>query len=268
MKTVNEILLGLALSALLTHTSPASTTKEREMDIHALAAHSVHAGQLNKTQAAGLLQNALQDGQQKKVMQRYLGMAPRIKIRITPDRITLQFRTFDGFTEKPVVWSREGARMKDFDSPWANVSTLSAAAMQDDQFGGPLEYLLLSLGDARGNTTTVPLDMTPGGYAPADLFLALLVLTDALPESESQETTIPRPETAPPPSAPPVSEPVPVDSPSDETPPELEPDGADVPAPLPATVEDRLQHLKALYDKGLIEEDLYREKQRQLLDEI
>ena len=270
------IILTLTAGLLLAATSQ-GVTKTTILDVEDTAHKSIYINQLNKQQAAGLLQSAIEKGQQKKVLLRYLGVSPRIKANITPEHIRIRFKKFDEFTEKPVLWSREGSKMKDFTSPWSKVADISATILIDDQIGGPLEYLMLHLSSGNKNTS-IPLDLEPGGYNPSDIFLAALILNDSIPASSAMTTNIPNPEPTPPVASSAPSEPAPADRPTADIPAELASDAVEetviiempeetTPILIP-TIEQRLETLKGLYNKGLIDKDVYREKQQQILQDL
>ena len=257
-----------------------------ELPVQDQAASSAFFGDLNRTQAADLLERIIREGQNHAILLKYLGVDPRIIIEVHADQIAVRFRSFDQFSQHPVQWSRLGSQMMDFTAKWPEVTEVSATEINDDD-GVPCWYLRLE--SAPNQTATIlPLQPKPAGYTREDALLAVSILTGRIKAADTLDHTTPPPDLttpsntyseasaeAAPTEARPVSAPVQTLEPSPaqavhETPTPPRP-VQHPPTPQPPTddaLRQKLQTLKQLFDEGLIDDDVYREKQRELLDQL
>lgn len=254
------------------------------LNIQPTASSSPFYGQINKTQSAEMLERMINEGQDRAVMLKYLGVDPRIIAQVQADQITLKFKIFDQYSQRPVHWTRLGSLMSDFNAKWKDVSEISASQITEED-GLSYWYLQLST-DRNQSTTLIPLTEQPGGYTIADTLLAVSILTGRIKPSETQEKSAPRPASEPAmePAADPVSTeaaPAPIAS----APPALEDTGkpaSDIlptptrpiqalPTPQPLSETDlrrKLEMLKQLHDDGLIDTEIFKQKQREILDRL
>ncbi len=259
-----------------------------ECSVQDQAASSAFFGQLNRTQAAELLERIIREGQNHAILLKYLGVDPRIIAEVHADQIAVRFRSFDQFSQHPVQWSRMGSQMTDFTAKWPEVTEVSATEINDDD-GVPCWYLRLE--SVPNQTSTIlPLQPKPAGYTREDALLAVSILTGRIKASDTLDRTTPPPTDLTPPPSNTLSEASAETTPTKVTPeptPTQTSETAPTPAihetpvaprpvqhpPTPQTPTDdalrqKLQTLKQLFDEGLIDDDVYREKQRELLDQL
>ncbi|MDD2236042.1 MAG: hypothetical protein PHP44_09530 [Kiritimatiellae bacterium] len=273
----------LAFSHALAADQPITTPCE--LDAAQAARESVFYGQVNRTQAAGILERIITEGQCHPILNKYLGVDPRILAEVHADQIALRFRTFDQFSQSPVQWSRLGSRMADFNVKWQEVSEFSAFDMPEE---AETAWWALELSaEKEGATTLIPLNIRPGGYSKDDALLMVSILTGREAPSKTLDRTIPPPKIRPAKSAPmqkkPGSEPtgVPDTQPEKATREEENPLPIETPSPTPGPapysaiqpysptdLRQKLESLKLLHDDGLIDSKVYLEKQRELLDQL
>ena len=275
------------------------------IDLNQAAHNSAFFGKLNKVQAAELLENAIQKGASEPTLLRYLGVDPRIIAFIHTDQIDIRFKSFTDYSHSPVQWTREGSLMKTFHSKWSAISTITAEWIKESKLSGSTVYMALQFAteDDR-NSTYIPLTPTPAGYQPDDVILAALILLGRIPPAETTEQTLPdrAPETpnaeaVHTPTATPTAIPtaaissnplaettpsataaVPTVLPSPTPAPQaaaLQPAPTSAPLAVPVPeepdltpLEKKLRTLKKLYDDGLISQEIYIEKQRELLKDL
>ena len=255
MNTVwrSKVLFLVCTLSFLSGLVRADTSEKTPANISHIAQQSSYFNILNPEQAAQLLQNCIKDQVSIKAMRRYLGIDPKIYITATPTSIQLRYETFDQFSRPPVEWSREGSKMNDFTSPWKKISSISANMITDKQIGNPLVFTELNLVAAENKTTCIPLSFDDDGtYQPADVFAALQVLApQAIPAGQDKPSA--HKETITP------EEPVVIEE-----------------RPAPATTitnpdestETQLRELKFLYEKELITDEVYKQRQLEILRNI
>ena len=280
-----SLLLSLvwAVSRALAADEPITTSSE--LDVVQAARESAFFGQVNRTQAAGILERIITEGQCHPILKKYLGVDPRIIAEVHADRINLRFRTFDQYSQSPVQWSRLGSRMGDFNVKWQDVSEFSAFDMPEE--AETARWALELSAEKEGATTLIPLSIQPGGYSKNATLLMVSILTGREAPAESLSRTIPPPKKrTDEPEAPqeitsnehPV---VPDERPEEaanekmSAQPNAIPSPSATPTPYaaiqthsPNDLRQKLETLKQLYDDGLIDSEVYLEKQRNLLDRL
>lgn len=282
MKRNGRLYGSIILWSLLfirTGTADSETVQTNEWNVLQMAESSVFFGQLNRTQAAELLERVINEGQDRTVMLKYLGVDPRVMADVHADQISVKFRTFDQFSQSPVLWSRMGSQMRDFNAKWQDISSCSASTVSN---GDASAYWFLLLSSSRDQSSTrIPLSLQPGGYRADDALLAVSILSGRMPPSDTQERTAPAPRSIEPAASeqampgmagPQEVLPVPLTA--------LEPDQVDLKHPLPTStaqppqapstvdLRQKLQMLKQMYEERLIDSDVYKEKQREILDRL
>lgn len=281
--------------------SPLQAKTVNDLDVTEQAEQSPLFGTLNKIQASEVLQTIIREGQHQRIMLKYVGIDPRILANVHVDQIDLRFRKFDQFSTDPVGWNREGAQMNDFKAKWSAITNVSCQSISNDD---GMDYFALYFHAAdRGAMTLVPLQNNPGGYSINDALLAALVLQNSIeaatttrrdipppttvstahPDSEITPTSTPMPSPLPPPTARPLptAQPLPDAQPSPTavslSPTPIPPTATDPQKPpvatpleqqLPSTPLQKLQTLKQLFDEGLIDREVYLEKQRSILEQL
>lgn len=248
------------------------------LNLMELARSSPFHGMLNRTQAATALQEGLSNHYSHRYLQQYLGMRPRLVASVYADQLDVKFRVFDHFSRSPVPWSPEAARMKDFAARWNKVGRIEMHRGMDAMTGESLVFIDLEAQD--GRSTRLPLELEPEKDGTLEtIALALAILAGLEPVGLSVGN---KPAEAA--EIDPVERPFAVEAGTNAPPlnfappaPAPHPDRRMVVAPVLAggqgaadetTIRQKLTLLRNLYEEGLLDPEVYRQKQEQLLRDL
>lgn len=236
---------------LLAAVATGSEMTRQPLDMATLAKESGLSSDLGRTEAAQIAQYMIMAGQNKNVLGRYVGISPQINATVTADEISWQISYFDGYSRQPPIAPKiAGAPIRPFTAHWDQVTQVKMELVSEEAIGKDWNYLAVTLtkSNASGGceSSELPLNLNPGGYTNADVALVFSVLgckdnkcSPPVPEIKAVTNSVPLPATN-----------VVVLTRSRRH---------------SDTVENKLKQLKDLYDKGLVSEDVYREKQREIL---
>lgn len=257
-----RLILVLLLVVTAGTLSVRGESKRQPLDVIALARESSLTNKVTRAGMASIAGTMISLGQCKKILGRYVGISPRLEAIVTAQVIRCNVSRFDGFSRMPELPIKtEGAPIRSFSARWVQISQTKMEQVQESG----VDYLAVTLTkrseDGSGESVELPLEMQPAGYTKADVALVFGVLANLdLPfvqvfadEEESPIVTnvvasatnvVLRPiqtrVTQP-------AQPLPRTRRSYETP------------------ETRLKQLKELYEKGLLSEEVYLEKQREIM---
>lgn len=177
--------IGLSCVALLGVASCASVNRNVAINVASDVKGSYYYGKITKEQAAEMLQQIIDKGQNKKVLLRYVGMSPRIDSKVTIDGIEWHVTRFDHYGRTPDL-PYGGNAMMDFKSAWKDVYNIEASIVSEQQIDSVFQYLAIYLGRKETKIgepayAELPLELKPAGYTAADVLLAFSVLMDKSP---------------------------------------------------------------------------------------
>ncbi|NCD33081.1 MAG: hypothetical protein EOL87_06620 [Spartobacteria bacterium] len=267
---MKKILLFISIAVLST-----CIHAQEKLDVASLAQSSQSYGKLNLEQSAALIDLIFNSGVQVGVLRCYVGIAPKFRADVTEKTLSVRISKMDSFSTEPIVWSRIGSQIVDFDSDWNKINTIELASYTDPKTLKTDKFYALTLKDNKKGTM-IPLDMFPVGYDISDVLAALQVLNGTIPpgdgivavvKSSKEEALVA------------VDEQSMTDmlQPGIELPePTIRGDRALIdpdadPAKMSAEKTDlyqRMKILKGLYEDGLISDEVYRTKQAELIGEL